>query len=129
MDHKPQGRAGLIPAKAFEHEQGQLVHLPSHLPAPYRILERSTDQYGYISFDANYYWVPQTRRREVKLLEYSSRIQIHQDRKCLLEYPLPLDGTRDGQFCPPDLPPPRHCAERCRRPSSTGSRRTATSST
>ena len=117
MDNKPQGRAGLIPAKAFEHEQGQLVKLPAHLPAPYRILERPTDQYGYIAFDANYYWVPQTRRREVQVLEYSSRIRIHQDRKCLVEYPLPPDGTRDGQFSPPDLPPPRHCAERCRRPS------------
>ena len=37
MDHTPQGKAGLIPAKAFEHERSFLIALPDHLPAPYRV--------------------------------------------------------------------------------------------
>ena len=36
LDNKPQGKAGLIPAKAFEHERSYLTQLPAHLPAPYR---------------------------------------------------------------------------------------------
>ncbi len=36
MDNKPQGKAGLIPAKAFEHERQYLLELAAHLPAPYR---------------------------------------------------------------------------------------------
>ena len=46
-------RSCLIPAKAFEHERHYLVKLPAHLPAPYRVHERETDQYGYAAFDGN----------------------------------------------------------------------------
>ena len=110
MDHKPQGRAGLIPAKAFEHERGFLVPLPAHLPAPYRDHDRGTDQYGYVCFGANYYWVPGTRRDPVKVLEYADRLKIYQARECLAEYPLPADGVRNAQFTPPGEPAPRHLA-------------------
>jgi hypothetical protein len=116
MDHKPQGRAGLIPVKAFEHEQSRLIRLPAHLPAPYQIHGRDTDQYGYIAFYANYYWVPRTHRRDVQVLEYSSRIQIHQDRRCLAEYALPPDGTRNAEFKPDGEPAPRHHAKNRRHP-------------
>jgi hypothetical protein len=34
------------------------VALPAHLPAPYLCHERKTDQYGYVPFDGNYYWIP-----------------------------------------------------------------------
>ena len=37
LENRPQGKAGLIPAKAFEHEQTYLTRLPAHLPAPYRV--------------------------------------------------------------------------------------------
>jgi transposase len=60
LDHKPQGQAGLIPAKTFEHEQSCLTPLPPQLPAPYRIHDRGTDQYGYVCFGVNYYWVPRS---------------------------------------------------------------------
>jgi hypothetical protein len=89
MEHRAQGRAKLIPAKAFEHERRYLTQLPAHLPAPYQVHDRSTDQYGYVAFEANYYWVPGTKREDVKLLQYSDRLKIYLVRECLVEYPLP----------------------------------------
>ena len=116
LDHKPQDKAGLIPAMAFEHERAYLISLPAHLPAPYRIHGRGTDAYGFISFGANYYWVPGTRRDEVKVLEYSDRLKIYQAGQCLAEYPLPPDGVKNGQFSPPGQPAPPHHAHNRRHP-------------
>ena len=111
LEHRAQGEAGLIPAKAFEHERSYLTALPAHLPAPYLIHGRGTDQYGHAAFDGNYYWVPGTGRAEVKILEYSDRLKIYQDRECLVEYPLPDDGVKNQRFSPPGLPKPRHDAQ------------------
>ena len=94
MDNKPQGRAGLIPAKAFEHERSYLSQLPTHLPAPYRVHDRGIDQYGYLAFGANYYWVPGTRREQIKVLEYSQRLKIYQASQCLVEYPPPASDPK-----------------------------------
>jgi transposase len=108
LDQKPQGKPGLIPAKAFEHERSYLTLLPAHLPAPYKVHGRGTDEYGFMSFGANYYWVPGTRRDEVRLLEYSDRLKIFQAGQCLAEYPLPADGVRSAKFSPPGQPAPPH---------------------
>ena len=108
LDNKPQGEAGLIPAKAFEHERSYLTLLPAHLPAPYKVHSRGTDEYGFMSFGANYYWVPGTKRDEVRLLEYSDRLKIFQAGQCLAEYPLPADGVRSAKFSPPGQPAPPH---------------------
>src|SRR5439155_671449 len=59
MEHRPVSKTGLIPAQAFEQERAALVALPAHLPAPYLCHERKTDQYGYVPFDGNYYWIPE----------------------------------------------------------------------
>ena len=106
LDNKPQGKAGLIPAKAFEHECRYLTKLPPHLPAPYRILDRSIDQYGYVALGGNFFWVPGTHRGEAKVLEYSATLKIYQARKCLIEYPLPADGERNKLVSPEGLPAP-----------------------
>ena len=106
MEHRPQGKGRLIPAKAFEHERSYLAQLPGHLPAPYQVHERGTDQYGYAAFDGNYYWVPGTQRQEVKILQYSDRLKIYLARECLAEYPLPADGVSNQRFSPPELPTP-----------------------
>lgn len=107
LEQRPQGKARLIPAKAFEHEVGFLRALPAHLPAPYLLHERATDQYGYAAFDGNYYWVPGTGRAEVKVLEYTGSVKIYRERECLAEYPLPADGVRNTKFSPPGEPRPR----------------------
>ena len=108
MENRPQGEAGLIPAKAFEHERVYLIKLTPHLPAPYLILQRGTDEYGYASIDGNYYWVPGTKRAEVKVLEYSDRLKIYQGGECLAEYRLPADGVKNQRFSPEGQPPPRY---------------------
>src|SRR5438876_1339621 len=96
MDNKQQGKAGLIPAKAFEHERTYLSPLPAHLLAPYRVHDRGIDQYGYLASGSNYYWIPRepenqdgerrSQSRDVKVLEYSDRLQIYQNRQCVAEY-------------------------------------------
>lgn len=63
MEHRVLTKARVIPARLFEHEQLYLHQLPPHLPAPYQMHPRVTDQYGYVAFGANYYWVPGTRPR------------------------------------------------------------------
>jgi transposase len=114
--HRPVAKTGLIPAKAFEHEQSYLRELPAHLPAPYLVHKRDTDQYGYVAFDANYYWVPGTDRREVKVLEYSNRLEIYQGGVQLAQYALPADGVKQERFSPEGLPKPRHQPKNRRKP-------------
>lgn len=116
MDNRPAAKTGLIPAKAFEHERAYLVELPPHLPPPYRIHERPTDQYGYASFDGNYYWVPGTKRDDVKVFEYSDRLKIYLHRECLAEYLLPADGVKNQRFSPEGMPAPRHQPNNRKRP-------------
>ena len=108
MHHRPQTKARLIPAKLLEHERQYLHSLPPHLPAPYLVHERGTDQYGYVAFAANYYWVPGDRRDDVKLFQYADHLKIYQRHTLLAEYPLPADGVRGQYYSPPGQPRPRH---------------------
>ena len=108
IENRPQAKTGLITAKAFEHERDYLVKLPAHLPAPYRIHARGTDQYGYIAFAGNYYWVPGTKRDEIKVLEYSDQLKLYKAGECLADYSLPADGVKNERFSPEGLPEPRH---------------------
>lgn len=107
LDNRPQGKAGLIPAQAFEFERRYLIELPAHLPAPYRPYDRGTDEYGYVAFDGNYYWAPGTGRDDVKVLEYADCLKIYRARTCLAEYPLPAHGVKNTLFNPPGMPAPR----------------------
>lgn len=108
LEQRPQGKAGLIPAKAFEHEQGFLQELPPHLPAPYQRLDRGVDEYGYVAFDGNYYWVPGTGRGDVMVLRYESHIEIYQFGQRLMDYPLAPDGVKNQQVNPPGEPASRY---------------------
>ena len=86
-------------------------------PLPYQDHKRDTDQYGYIAFQANYYWVPGTSRDTVKVLEYASTIKIYHNRECLAEYPLPPDGVKNQKYSPEGLPKPPHQPDYRKRPS------------
>ncbi|MBE7502179.1 MAG: helix-turn-helix domain-containing protein [Verrucomicrobiales bacterium] len=112
MEQRPQGKAGLIPAQAFEHEQPFLQPLPPYLPAPYQILERSVDEYGYVAIDANYYWVPGTGRGRLTVLRYEDHLQIYVAGQVAIAYPLAPEDVRNQQIAPPDQPAahthPRH---------------------
>jgi len=108
LEHRPVKKTGLIPVKAFEFERGFLTELPQHLPAPYQVHERGTDQYGYVHFNANFYWVPGTRREDVKVLQYADQMKIFLRRNCVAVYPLPPDGVKNEYFSPAGEPKPRH---------------------
>ena len=116
MDHRVLTKARVIPARLFEHERLYLHELPPHLPAPYQTHKRLTDQYGYVAFGANDYWVPGTRRDDVKVLQYADRLKIFRHDECLAEYPLPPDGTRHQYYSPPGEPKPRHRPKNRRSP-------------
>jgi hypothetical protein len=108
LEHRPAKRTGLIPAKVFEHERRFLTELPSHLPAPYRDLQRDTDPYGYIAYGGNYYWVPGTARQTMKVFVYAHGLKIYLHRTCVAEYPLPPDGVKNTRFSPEGQPKPRY---------------------
>jgi transposase len=116
MENRPVKKTGLIPAKAFEHERSFLTAVSRHLPAPYRVHERGTDQYGYVVFDANYYWVPGTGRPDVRVLEYGDRLKIYLRGELLAEYVLPADGVQNALFSPEGSPPPRHQPKHRKKP-------------
>ena len=123
MERRVQTKARVIPAQLFEHERLYLHELPRHLPAPYQSHQRITDQYGYVAFGANYYWVPGPRRDEVKVFQYADRLKIFHRYDCLAEYPLPPDGTRHEHFSPPGEPKPRHQPKNRHRPAKLEERR------
>jgi transposase len=106
MEQRPVAKSRLIPAQAFEHERHYLVKLPAHLPAPYLVHERDTDQYGYAAFDGNYYWAPGTSRQEVNVFEYADRVKIYQHGQGVADYALPADGVHNHAFSPEGMPRP-----------------------
>ena len=108
MEHRPASKTRLIPAKLFEHERHYLTELPAQLPAPYWPHERGTDEYGYVLFLGNYYWIPGTKQEDVKVLQYADRLKIYRQRTLLAEYPLPADGVKNAHFSPQGQPPPRY---------------------
>lgn len=107
MERRPQGKAGLIPAKAFEYERTFLNPLPAHLPAPYLLLDRGVDEYGYVAVDGNFYEVPGCGRGQVNVLRYLNHLVLCQDRRALIEYPLPSWGVKNQPFAAPGQKP-RH---------------------
>lgn len=106
--HRPVGKSRLIPARAFDFEKPYLTRLPELISPPYLECRRAIDQYGYISFDGNYYWAPGTGRDEVKLLRYPDHLKIYHRRELLIEYPVPPVGVKNEKFYPPDRPKPKH---------------------
>jgi hypothetical protein len=108
MYHRPLTKSRIISAAAFEHERAYLTQIPPHLPAPYRVHDRGIDQYGYVAFGVNYYWVPGKDRDDVKVIEYGDRLKIYRGRELLAEYTVPPDGTRNACFRPEGQPKPRH---------------------
>lgn len=106
MANRPVSKTCLIPVKAFEHEKSYLVKIPPYVGAPYLPDNRDIDQYGYLPFNSNYYWVPGSGRGEALVLQYSKSIKVYQARQLLVEYPLPAYGVRNQIFTPDGLPRP-----------------------
>ena len=96
--NKPRSKSKLIPAQAFKYETAFLTKVTAELPPPYEPLDRTIDQYGFVAFDTNFYWLPSGERGDVTVLEYAYEIKIYQGRKLLVSYPLPPHGTRNEIF-------------------------------
>jgi transposase len=116
MEARAQTPARIVPAEAFEEEKPRLIAVPPGLPAPYVAHERRIDQYGYVAFGGNYYWVPGTERGEVKALEYADRLEVYKGRVILCGYALPGDAVRNRRFSPEGMPAPRHGPRNRKRP-------------
>jgi len=104
--NRPTGKTRLIPSVAFEYEKSYLKKLPPYIEPPYLVHERGTDQYGYASLDGNFYWIPGTKRHDVKMLEYSDHLKIYHNRKLLGHYLLPADGIKNEVIFPEGGPRP-----------------------
>lgn len=100
MANRPTGKTKIIPAHMFEQEKPFLMEVSTLIHPPYEVCERRTDQYGYISFQSNYYWIPGTKRVDVDVLYYSNCIHIYHNRNKLTEYELPRDGIKNECFKP-----------------------------
>lgn len=102
---RPQSKTRLVPVELFEIEKPYLIKLPGYIMAPYQDHHRLLDQYGYIAFKANYYWVPKESKRNAAFIEYSDTIKIFpkdNNNKPLpsLQYPLPEADIRNKTFKP-----------------------------
>jgi transposase len=107
MEQRRQGKTRVIPAAAFVVERPLLRAVSAHLPPPYLVHHRGIDQYGYVPFDGNYYWVPGAGRGEVTVLEYAKELEIHREHERLAGYRLPSDGVKNEKFSPAGQPKPR----------------------
>jgi len=107
---RPQSKTGLIPMQTFETEKPYLVKLPQYISFPCLEHHRSLDDYGYATFDGNYYWAPEYTKdkqkiREVKLIEYAKTLVLHYKNTEPVRYSLPKDGIKNERFTPDGVKP------------------------
>jgi len=116
MFNRAVSKTDLVPAKAFEYEQTYLIKLAPYIPAPYIEHERITDQYGYVSFSGNFYWIPGTRRDNVKVLQYDRELKIYRNRELLGEYLLPAHGVKNEKIFPNGCSKPEYQPKNRKKP-------------
>jgi transposase len=103
---RPLSKTKLIPCELFDVEKNSLIKLPDFITAPYLPHRRLIDQYGYCSFDGNYYWVPETVAcRTVTVLQYAAHLRIMDGTHEVQRYDLPADGVKNEIIVPPGYSP------------------------
>jgi hypothetical protein len=107
---RPQAKTKLIPLELFETEKSALVKLPAYINTPYLFHKRRIDEYGYVSFNGNFYWVPQTVSvTTVPVLQYAHQLRIMDGHKEVVRYELAADGVKNAMIVPPGhAGTPRH---------------------
>jgi len=114
---RPLAHTRLIPVDLFEEEKLDLIPLPGYIEPPYRSYQREIDQYGYVAFEANYYWIPGKLRGKASVIEYPDRIKIFTAHQLPVEYPLPAFGLRNQKYTPRGVLTnpyePRHLQKPC----------------
>jgi transposase len=99
---RPQSKTKLVPVQLFETEKPLLVKLPDFISAPYQQHQRRIDEYGYITFDVNYYWIPpkSVSTATVTVLQYADHLRIMDGIREILRYQLPTDEVKNRLFVP-----------------------------
>jgi len=101
---RPQSKTKLIPLNLFEYEKPFLHRIDDSIQSPYRIFGRLIDAYGYIAFNGNYYWIPETAKgRDVKIIRSENEIWIYRHHTKLIEYNLPEYDVKNKRFSPPGI--------------------------
>lgn len=105
---RPQPKTQLIPSQLFEQEKPYLVKLPVYIEPPYQEHKRGIDQYGYVAFDGNYYWVPakENVRGKLTVIEYDKSLSIYHNHRKLEDYPLPAAEVKNEPFAPKGVSAP-----------------------
>jgi transposase len=105
---RPQSRTRLIPLELFETEKPMLNKIPPYIHPPYMSLQRVVDEYGYVAYNANYYWTTCSRGTNLKILVYDSEIVICTSLKndTQLKYQLPARNVHNMRFAPEGQKPP-----------------------
>ena len=75
------------------------------MPAPYLLLDRTVDEYGYVAVEGNYYEVPGCGRGKIQVLRYLHHLVLCQDRRTLIEYALAPWGVKNQPFHAPGAKP------------------------
>jgi hypothetical protein len=98
---RPQAKTKLIPLELFEAEKRALIKLPAYINTPYLFHKRRIDEYGYVSFNGNFYWVPQTvSATTVPVLQYAHHLRIMDGHKEAVRYDLAADGVKNAMIVP-----------------------------
>ncbi len=107
---RPQAKTKLIPNALFETEKSALVKLPDYISVPSIEHQRHVDQYGYLSFDGNYYHVPESlKKRIVNVLQYANYLGIMDGIKEVLRHQIAADGIKNERIVEPGhVPLPRY---------------------
>lgn len=101
--NRPQSKTRLIPIELFEKEKPFLTKIPAYIHHPYLDHKRDIDQYGYIAFNGNFYWVPGKSRGKANIIEYAYYIEIYQKKERLIKYDLPDWNVKNGKFTPEEV--------------------------
>lgn len=107
---RPQAKTKLIPVMLFETEKSALVKLPDYISVPCMEHHRVVDEYGYVSFDGNYYHVPESlTKRMVTVLQYARHLGIMDGMTEVVRHRIAADGIKNERIVEPGLIPlPRY---------------------
>jgi len=90
------------PEWLFTLEKPYLNKLPSHISPPYMIYTRKADQYGFISFKSNYYYVG-SKHCQIEVLYFETYVKLFKGNKFLWKLDIPLHGESGKQIAPKEF--------------------------
>ena len=114
--NRPMSKTRLIPVMLFEEEKADLMKLSEYIEPPYQPHKRNIDAYGYIAFDANYYWIPGKKKGKVSVIEYPDKIKVFVPEQSSIEYKLPDIELSNEKFTPTGVNPSPYSPKQLTKP-------------